>query len=52
MLEGVLADPRAGTARVRFAPRRARFVRLQQTGAHPDLGWVVAELKIYGSAGA
>jgi hypothetical protein len=49
-LEAVISDPRAVESRIGFAAREARFVRVRQMGAHPDFGWFVAELKVYGSA--
>jgi hypothetical protein len=47
-IEGVLQDAREAASRIAFPDRQARFVRLRQLGVHPDLGWVIAELKIYG----
>jgi hypothetical protein len=49
-LEAVLRDRRATESRIPFPPKAARFIRLRQLGAHPDYGWVIAELKVYGSA--
>jgi hypothetical protein len=48
-VEGVLRDPRTAESRIGFPPRPARFIRLRQLGAHPDYGWFIAELKVYGS---
>jgi hypothetical protein len=48
-VEGVLRDPRAVESRLDFSPKPARFIRLRQFGAHPDSGWFIAELKVYGS---
>ena len=50
-MEAVLANPDDDRNRIGFPARRARFLRLRQLGAHPDLGWFIAELKAYGSAG-
>ena len=50
-MEAVLANPETTEHRIGFPARRARFLRLRQLGAHPDLGWFIAELKAYGSAG-
>jgi hypothetical protein len=47
-VEGVLRDPRALESRIHFSRKSARFVRLRQLGAHPDHGWIIAELKVYG----
>ena len=48
-VEGVLRDPRTAESWIALAARPARFVRLRQLGAHPDYGWFIAELKVYGS---
>jgi hypothetical protein len=48
-VEGILRDPRAAESRIGFPARPARFIRLRQLGAHPDYGWFIAELKVYGS---
>jgi hypothetical protein len=47
-LDAVLSDPRAGEARIRFEARPARFIRLRQLGSHPDFGWFIGDLKVYG----
>jgi hypothetical protein len=47
-VEGVLRDPRTAESRIEFPARPARFIRLRQLGAHPDFGWFIAELKVYG----
>jgi hypothetical protein len=49
VVEGILRDPRAAEGRIAFAARPARFIRLRQLGAHPDSGWFIAELRVYGS---
>jgi hypothetical protein len=51
-LTGVLRDARTAESRIDFPPRRARLIRLEQLGMHPDFGWFIAELKAYGSAGS
>lgn len=48
-VEGVLRDPRTAESRIGFPARPARFIRLRQLGAHPDYGWFIAEVKVYGS---
>jgi hypothetical protein len=48
-VEGVLRSPRTVESRIGFAARPARFIRLRQLGAHPDYGWFIAELNVYGS---
>jgi hypothetical protein len=48
-VEGILRNPRTAESRIAFPSRAARFIRLRQLGAHPDYGWFIAELKIYGS---
>ena len=47
-MEGVLRDPRTAETRIAFPAKPARFIRLRQLGAHPDYGWFIAELKVYG----
>ena len=47
-VEGILRDPRTAESRIGFPARPARFIRLRQLGAHPDYGWFIAELKVYG----
>ena len=47
-IEGVLRDPRTAESRVAFPTRPTRFIRLRQLGAHPDSGWFIAELRVYG----
>ena len=48
--EAVLADPEAGETRLGFTPRRARFIRLRQSGASAEFAWFIADLKVFGSA--
>jgi hypothetical protein len=48
-VEGVLRDPRTAESRIAFPAKPARFIRLRQVGAHPDYGWFIAELKVFGS---
>jgi hypothetical protein len=45
--ERMLEDPVEADTRIGFSPTRARFVRLRQLDAHPEIGWFIAELKIY-----
>jgi hypothetical protein len=45
-IEGSLADPLTAPATVWFAPRRARYVRLRQTGRDDDTYWSLAELAV------
>jgi hypothetical protein len=33
---------------VTFAPRRARFMRVEQTGSHPNFWWSIHELELFG----
>jgi hypothetical protein len=47
-IEGILRNPRTAESRVAFATRSARFVRIRQLGMHPESGWFIAELKIFG----
>jgi hypothetical protein len=47
-IEGALADPRQGATVLTFPARRARFVRLRQTGADDQANWAIAELEIRG----
>jgi hypothetical protein len=49
-VEAVLRDPRTAEGRLAFAAKAARFVRLRQLRADPYAGWMIAELKVYGSA--
>jgi hypothetical protein len=42
---------RWGRVELRFAPRRARFVRLTQLGASPRFAWTVRELFVYETGG-
>jgi hypothetical protein len=44
-IEGSLLDPLTAATTVSFAPRRARFVRLRQTG-RDDVNWVLPELAV------
>jgi len=46
MLEGTLRDPLTAPTTVAFAPRRARYVRLRQTGKDNDIVWALPELAI------
>jgi hypothetical protein len=48
-MEAVLRDARAADSRIALAPKPARFVRLRQLRVHPDFGWFIAELKVFGS---
>jgi len=48
-VEGILRDARAADSRIELAPKPARFVRLRQLRVHPDFGWFIAELKVFGS---
>jgi hypothetical protein len=45
IIEGSLADPLTAPATVPFAPRRARYVRLRQTGKD-EVNWTLPELSI------
>jgi hypothetical protein len=51
-IEGHLADPLVGTTTLRFASRTARQVRLRQVGHDDRANWSIAELEMWGSAGA
>jgi hypothetical protein len=44
-IEGALQDPLTAPATIAFPPRRARYVRLTQTGKD-DLNWVLPELEV------
>ena len=46
-IEGSLADPLQAPATIPFAPRRARYVRLRQTGKDSDVNWALAELAVW-----
>jgi hypothetical protein len=48
-LAGSLSDPLQNAVTVRLHGRRARFVRLQHTGATADYRWWIAELEITGT---
>ena len=50
VVEAILKDPRTADGRIAFASRPARYLRLRQLRAHTQTGWVIAELKAYGSA--
>jgi hypothetical protein len=45
-IEGSLADPLTAPTTVPFAPRRARYVRLRQTGKDEDTVWAMPELAV------
>ena len=45
-IEGSLMEPLTAPATMRFAPRRARYVRLRQTGKDSDVNWALAELAV------
>ena len=45
-IEGSLADPLRAPATIPFAPRRARYVRLRQTGKDRQVMWALPELAI------
>jgi len=47
-IEGSLLDPLMAPTTVRFAPRRARFVRLRQTGKD-EVNWALPELSVLAS---
>lgn len=47
VLEAALAAPRETRAVIAFAPRTARYVRLQQAGGQRDAYWSIAELEIW-----
>jgi hypothetical protein len=49
VVEGVLRDPRTAEGRINFRPETALFIRMRQLGTHPDYGWFIAELKVYGA---
>ena len=46
MIEGALLDPLTAPTTVSFEPRRARYVRLRQTGRDNDVVWALPELAI------
>jgi hypothetical protein len=48
-VEGILRDARAADSRIPLAPKPARYVRLRQLRAHPEIGWFIAELRVFGS---
>jgi hypothetical protein len=48
-LAGSLSNPLQNPATVRFDGRRARFVRLRQTGTPANYRWWIAELEITGT---
>jgi hypothetical protein len=45
-LDGALLDPLLAPTTVPFTPRRARYVRLRQTGMDDEVNWVLPELAI------
>jgi len=45
-IEGTLAEPLLASATIPFSPRRARYVRLRQTGADDQVVWALPELAI------
>jgi hypothetical protein len=45
-IEGAMAEPLRVPATLRFAPRRARYVRLRQVGHDDAVDWSLAELEI------
>ena len=47
-IEGSLVDPLRAPATIPFAPRRARYVRLRQTGKDSQVTWALPELAILG----
>ena len=47
-IEGSLADPLRAPAMIPFAPRRARYIRLRQTGKDHLVMWALPELAVLG----
>jgi hypothetical protein len=47
-IEGSLVDPLHAPTTLTFAPRRARFIRMRQTGKDADVSWALPELAILG----
>jgi hypothetical protein len=47
-IEGSLMDPLAAPATIAFAPRRARYIRLRQTGKDHLVMWALPELAVLG----
>ena len=48
-MEAVLRNARTAESRIPLSPEPARFVRLRQLGAHPEIGWFIAELRVFRS---
>ena len=51
-IEGSLIDPLMAPATLPFTARRARFVRLRQTGKDDEVNWVLPELAILAGGGS
>jgi hypothetical protein len=50
VVHAMLEDPVRTEMRIRFAPVRARYLRLTQTGDPAEWSWSIAELAIYGQS--
>jgi len=50
-IEGSLKEPLTAPATIPFSPRRARYVRLRQTGKDGEVHWALPELAILAAGG-